>query len=178
MDFGAVLLLDLDDFKGVNDAHGHLVGDQLLTGIARRFELVTRNTDTLSRFGGDEFLYLAEGLKSVEEAEEVASRLIDVLTEPFIFNGLSLDQHASVGIIVWDETCQDSSELIQKADVALYEAKRLEPRSFRPIHPQHASRGRQSLRTRPAVTTSPADWRPLDALSAHRQSRHSRDHGL
>jgi diguanylate cyclase (GGDEF)-like protein/PAS domain S-box-containing protein len=122
---GAVLLLDLDDFKGVNDAHGHLVGDQLLNGIARRFELVTRNTDTLSRFGGDEFLYLAEGLKSVEEAEDVASRLIDVLTEPFIFNGLSLDQHASVGIIVWDETCQDSSELIQKADVALYEAKRL-----------------------------------------------------
>jgi diguanylate cyclase (GGDEF)-like protein/PAS domain S-box-containing protein len=122
---GAVLLLDLDDFKGVNDAHGHLVGDQLLTGIARRFELVTRSTDTLSRFGGDEFLYLAEGLTSVEEAEEVASRLIDVLTEPFTFNGLSLDQHASVGIIVWDETCQDSSELIQKADVALYEAKRL-----------------------------------------------------
>jgi diguanylate cyclase (GGDEF)-like protein/PAS domain S-box-containing protein len=123
--FGAVLLLDLDDFKGVNDAHGHLVGDQLLTGIARRFELVTRSTDTLSRFGGDEFLYLAEGLSSVEEAEEVAARLIDVLTEPFIFNGLSLDQHASVGIIVWDETCDDSHELIQKADVALYEAKRL-----------------------------------------------------
>jgi diguanylate cyclase (GGDEF)-like protein/PAS domain S-box-containing protein len=122
---GAVLLLDLDDFKGVNDAHGHLVGDQLLNGIARRFELVTRDTDTLSRFGGDEFLYLAEGLKNVEEAEEVATRLIDVLTEPFVFNGLSLDQHASVGIIVWDETCQDSSELIQKADVALYEAKRL-----------------------------------------------------
>ena len=122
---GAVLLLDLDDFKGVNDAHGHLVGDQLLTGIARRFELVTRSTDTLSRFGGDEFLYLAEGLSSVEEAEEVATRLIDVLTEPFTFNGLSLDQHASVGIIVWDETCQDSTELIQKADVALYEAKRL-----------------------------------------------------
>jgi diguanylate cyclase (GGDEF)-like protein/PAS domain S-box-containing protein len=122
---GAVLLLDLDDFKGVNDAHGHLVGDQLLTGIARRFELVTRSTDTLSRFGGDEFLYLAEGLSSVEEAEEVATRLVDVLTEPFIFNGLSLDQHASVGIIVWDETSDDSGELIQKADVALYEAKRL-----------------------------------------------------
>src|ERR1700691_943965 len=123
--FGAVLLLDLDDFKGVNDAHGHLVGDQLLTGIARRFELVTRSTDTLSRFGGDEFLYLAEGLSSVEEAEEVATRLVDVLTEPFIFNGLSLDQHASVGIIVWDETSEDSGDLIQKADVALYEAKRL-----------------------------------------------------
>ena len=62
---------------------------------------------------------------SAEEAEEVAARLIDVLAEPFSFNGLSLDQHASVGIIVLDETCEDSSELIQKADVALYEAKRL-----------------------------------------------------
>jgi EAL domain-containing protein (putative c-di-GMP-specific phosphodiesterase class I) len=61
----------------------------------------------------------------VEEAEEVATRLLDVLAEPFLFNGLSFDQHASVGIIVWDETCDDSAELIQKADVALYEAKRL-----------------------------------------------------
>jgi diguanylate cyclase (GGDEF)-like protein/PAS domain S-box-containing protein len=122
---GAVLLLDLDDFKGVNDAHGHLVGDQLLAGIARRFELVTRTTDTLSRFGGDEFLYLAEGIGSVAEAEEVATRLIDVLAEPFTFNNINFDQHASVGIIVWDNTCSNPSELIQKADVAMYEAKRL-----------------------------------------------------
>jgi diguanylate cyclase (GGDEF)-like protein/PAS domain S-box-containing protein len=123
--FGAVLLLDLDDFKGVNDAHGHLVGDQLLTGLARRFEFVTRTTDTLSRFGGDEFLYLAEGLGSPQEAEEVATRLIDVLAEPFSIHGLNLEQHASIGIVVFDGTSEDSSELIQRADVALYEAKRL-----------------------------------------------------
>jgi diguanylate cyclase (GGDEF)-like protein/PAS domain S-box-containing protein len=122
--FGAVLLLDLDDFKGVNDAHGHLVGDQLLTGLARRFEFVTRSTDTLSRFGGDEFLYLAEGLDSPEEAEEVAARLIDVLAEPFSIHGLNLEQHASIGIVVFDGNSEDSSELIQRADVALYEAKR------------------------------------------------------
>ncbi|MGB8179994.1 MAG: EAL domain-containing protein [Acidimicrobiales bacterium] len=132
--FGAVLLLDLDDFKGVNDAHGHLVGDQLLTGLARRFEFVTRSTDTLSRFGGDEFLYLAEGLNSPEEAEEVAERLIDALAEPFSIHGLSLEQHASIGIVVFDGTSEDSSELIQRADVALFEAKR-----------QH--RGRYSLFT-------------------------------
>jgi diguanylate cyclase (GGDEF)-like protein/PAS domain S-box-containing protein len=123
-DLGAVLLLDLDDFKGVNDAHGHLIGDQLLAGISQRFELVTRSTDTLSRFGGDEFLYLAEGLNSVAEAEEVATRLIDVLAEPFSFDGISLEQHASVGIVVWDNTCENPGELIQKADVAMYEAKR------------------------------------------------------
>jgi diguanylate cyclase (GGDEF)-like protein/PAS domain S-box-containing protein len=123
--YGAVLLLDLDDFKGVNDAHGHLVGDQLLTGLARRFEFVTRSTDTLSRFGGDEFLYLAEGLSTPEEAEDVAARLIDVLAEPFSIHGLSLEQHASIGIVVFDGTSEDASELIQRADVALYEAKRL-----------------------------------------------------
>lgn len=123
--YGAVLLLDLDDFKGVNDAHGHLVGDQLLTGLARRFEFVTRTTDTLSRFGGDEFLYLAEGLVSPQEAAEVATRLIDVLAEPFSIRGLNLEQHASIGIVVFDGTSEDSSELIQRADVALYEAKRL-----------------------------------------------------
>jgi diguanylate cyclase (GGDEF)-like protein/PAS domain S-box-containing protein len=122
--YGAVLLLDLDDFKGVNDAHGHLVGDQLLTGLARRFEFVTRASDTLSRFGGDEFLYLAEGLESASEAEEVANRLIDVLAEPFTINGLNLEQHASIGIVVFDGKGEDSSELIQRADVALYEAKR------------------------------------------------------
>ncbi len=122
--FGAVLLLDLDDFKGVNDAHGHLVGDQLLTGLARRFEFVTRSTDTLSRFGGDEFLYLAEGLDSPKAAEEVATRLIDVLAEPFTIHGLNLEQHASIGIVVFDGTSEDASELIQRADVALYEAKR------------------------------------------------------
>ena len=122
--YGAVLLLDLDDFKGVNDAHGHLVGDQLLTGLARRFEFVTRSSDTLSRFGGDEFLYLAEGLTSASEAEDVANRLIDVLAEPFTINGLNLEQHASIGIVVFDGKGEDSSELIQRADVALYEAKR------------------------------------------------------
>lgn len=122
--YGAVLLLDLDDFKGVNDAHGHLVGDQLLTGLARRFEFVTRSSDTLSRFGGDEFLYLAEGLTTMDEAEEVAARLIDVLAEPFTINGLNLEQHASIGIVVFDGKNEDCSELIQRADVALYEAKR------------------------------------------------------
>jgi diguanylate cyclase (GGDEF)-like protein/PAS domain S-box-containing protein len=122
--FGAVLLLDLDDFKGVNDTHGHLIGDQLLAGIARRFELVTRSSDTLCRFGGDEFLYLAEGLTSPGEAQEVAKRLLDVLAEPFSFGGVHLDQHASVGVVVWDATSADSSEFVQEADVALYEAKR------------------------------------------------------
>jgi diguanylate cyclase (GGDEF)-like protein/PAS domain S-box-containing protein len=120
----AVLLVDLDDFKGVNDTYGHVVGDQLLQGIAHRFQSVTRSTDSLSRFGGDEFLYLAEGLSAAEEAEEVAARLLAVLAEPFAIEGLSFEQRASVGMVIWDARVQDPSELIQNADVALYEAKR------------------------------------------------------
>ncbi|MHB8378675.1 MAG: sensor domain-containing protein [Acidimicrobiales bacterium] len=122
--FAAVLSLDLDDFKGVNDTHGHLVGDQLLVGIARRLELVTRASDTLCRLGGDEFLYLAEGLTSAAEAEGVADRLLDVMTEPFTFSGFSIEQRVSIGVVVFDETNANYRETVQGADVALYEAKR------------------------------------------------------
>jgi diguanylate cyclase (GGDEF)-like protein/PAS domain S-box-containing protein len=121
---GAVLLLDLDDFKGVNDTHGHLIGDQLLVSIARRLEQVSRTTDTLCRFGGDEFLYLAEGLTSPAEAEQMASRLLETLAEPFSVAGIHIGQHASIGVVLWDATRTDYAEIVQDADVALYEAKR------------------------------------------------------
>jgi diguanylate cyclase (GGDEF)-like protein/PAS domain S-box-containing protein len=125
-DLGAVLLLDLDDFKGVNDAYGHLVGDQLLVMIAHRFEKVTRSSDTICRFGGDEFLYLAEGLGSAAEAEKIAERLLGALSEPFKFEDVSIDQQASVGIVIWDNTSAHTGnvELVQNADASMYEAKR------------------------------------------------------
>jgi diguanylate cyclase (GGDEF)-like protein/PAS domain S-box-containing protein len=122
--WGAVMLLDLDDFQGVNDTFGHIVGDQMLFGLARRFEQVTRSSDTLSRCGGDQFLYLAEGLTSPAQAEEVAERLLGVLAEPFSLVGAHLEQHASIGVVVFDGTKKDCTELIQDADAALYEAKR------------------------------------------------------
>jgi diguanylate cyclase (GGDEF)-like protein len=121
---GAVLLLDLDDFKGVNDTHGHFVGDELLVTIARRLEQVTRSSDTLCRFGGDEFLYLAEGLSSPDEAGKIAGRLLDAFVEPFSVAGLELKQHTSLGVAIWDASSTDVSEVIQEVDVALYEAKR------------------------------------------------------
>ena len=121
---GAVLLIDLDDFKGVNDTHGHFVGDQLLTAIANRLELVTRSADTLCRFGGDEFLYLAEGLVTPNEAEVLAERLISVIAEPYNIAGSVIEQRASIGIVIWDATCNSFSETIQNVDAALYEAKR------------------------------------------------------
>ncbi|MFZ0768334.1 MAG: EAL domain-containing protein [Acidimicrobiales bacterium] len=120
---GAVLLLDLDDFKGVNDVHGHLVGDQLLVAVARRFEQVLRSADTVGRFGGDEFLYLAEGLSSPSDATDVANRLLETLTVPFVIGGVQIEQHASIGVVVWEGASKDPAEIIRDADVALYEAK-------------------------------------------------------
>ncbi len=122
---GALLLLDLDDFKGVNDTYGHLVGDQLLVDVARRLERVSRSTDTLCRFGGDEFLYLAEGVSGPEEAELIAQRFLAALEEPFLITGLSLEQRASLGVVVWDSNSTDVAEVVRDVDVALYEAKRI-----------------------------------------------------
>ncbi len=121
---GAVMILDLDDFKGVNDTHGHLVGDQLLIEVARRLEDVSRSSDTLCRFGGDEFLYLAEGLHNPGEAESVAARLLAALDEPFSIAGALIEQHASIGVVVWDDASPDRDQVVEEADVALYEAKR------------------------------------------------------
>jgi diguanylate cyclase (GGDEF)-like protein/PAS domain S-box-containing protein len=120
----AVLLLDLDEFKGVNDSLGHVVGDQLLVAVARRLESVTRASDTLCRFGGDEFLYLAETVSGSADAERAAERLLDALSRPFTIEGHRIEQRASIGIVVSDVDRADQSEYIQDADVALYEAKR------------------------------------------------------
>ena len=123
--YGAVLMLDLDDFKAVNDTHGHVIGDQLLIGVARRLDDVARTADTLSRFGGDEFLYLVEGVHHAEQIDHVAERLLAALTEPFVILGLEIVQRASVGVAVWDADTPVDAPIIEEADLALYEAKRL-----------------------------------------------------
>ncbi len=123
--FGAVLMLDLDDFKVVNDTHGHLIGDQLLVAVARRLQEVSRTSDTLSRFGGDEFLYLVEGVHQAEQAEHVAERLLAALEEPFVILGIEIEQRASIGVAIWDTTTPIDAPIIEEADLALYEAKRL-----------------------------------------------------
>lgn len=128
--YGAVLLLDLDDFKGVNDSFGHFVGDELLIESARRFQGVSRSSDTLCRLGGDEFLYLAEGLTSPLQAEAIATRLLQVLAEPMSFGPIDLEQRASIGVVIFDASNADLTDCVQDADVALYEAKRTRKNGF------------------------------------------------
>ncbi|MBW4077001.1 MAG: EAL domain-containing protein [Acidobacteria bacterium] len=123
-DLGAVLLLDLDDFKGVNDTYGHVVGDQLLRSVVQRLEEITRTSDTLCRFGGDEFLYLAEALDSPDQAHQLAQRVLRTFAQPFAVAGTFLQLGVSIGIVLWDGPGTSTTEVIQNADIALYEAKR------------------------------------------------------
>jgi diguanylate cyclase (GGDEF)-like protein/PAS domain S-box-containing protein len=120
----SLLLIDLDDFKTVNDTFGHVVGDTLLVQVATRLEGVTREADTLCRFGGDEFLYLAEGLNNDHDPERVAQRLIDSLELPFEVNDVTIYQKATIGVAVWDSHEILQEDAIRNADIALYHAKR------------------------------------------------------
>ncbi len=122
---GAVFLLDLDDFKGVNDTLGHHVGDELLVALADRLRLQTRVSDTLCRFGGDEFLLLVEDLESPHDVDDVAARLMSSFEDPFEVGGTSVIQQASLGIVPWSTGNEDPTSLFARADTAMYEAKRL-----------------------------------------------------
>ncbi|MDW7748772.1 putative bifunctional diguanylate cyclase/phosphodiesterase, partial [Halomonas sp.] len=119
----AVLFIDLDEFKPINDTLGHKVGDQLLISVARRLAGGLRTSDTLARFGGDEFVLLLPDLEHPGEAEEVAERLLLELTRPHKVSGHELHISASIGIAINDEPLEDPEKLLQHADMAMYKAK-------------------------------------------------------
>ena len=123
----ALLLLDLDRFKDINDGLGHETGDHLLVEVARRLAGGARPGDTVARLGGDEFAVVASGVTDAAEAEAVAAALQDVLDEPFELDGMVLHVGASIGIAVEDNAPGASLDnvtlLLQRADVAMYRAK-------------------------------------------------------
>jgi diguanylate cyclase (GGDEF)-like protein len=119
----AVMLMDLDRFKEVNDTLGHHNGDLLLQEVARRLIEVAGPCDTVARLGGDEFAVVLPDLAGADQAKEIAARTVDSLAEPFVIDDLSLEVGASIGIALAPEHGTDASALLQRADVAMYEAK-------------------------------------------------------
>ncbi len=120
----AMLYIDLDGFKLVNDSFGHNFGDMLLIRVAERLSKRIRESDTLSRLGGDEFAVVMVGLKTVEHAELLARTLLQVIASPFEIDGQTITIGASIGICLFPNQANDESELLQFADTAMYSAKR------------------------------------------------------
>jgi diguanylate cyclase (GGDEF)-like protein len=119
----AMLFLDLDRFKTVNDTLGHAVGDKLLQHVAHRLIALTRAGDTLARLGGDEFMLLVSSIRQIEDASKVADHVLNALKQPFRIDGHELHLSASVGISVFPFDGDDAETLVKHADVALYRAK-------------------------------------------------------
>jgi diguanylate cyclase (GGDEF)-like protein len=119
----AVLLLDLDAFKTVNDSLGHTVGDRLLVDVAARLQSALRDADTAARLGGDEFAILVESLPSQADANETAQRIIEALDAPFFIAGKEIFIHASAGITFAGVHGDTADELLRNADAAMYRAK-------------------------------------------------------
>lgn len=121
----ALLFIDLDDFKTVNDGLGHAAGDQLLTAVASRLRGVLRDTDVLARQGGDEFLVLIADLETAPSsaAEAVGGKLHEALMQPFLVDGAELRIAASIGVSVYPDDAADTEALLRHADAAMYRAK-------------------------------------------------------
>jgi diguanylate cyclase (GGDEF)-like protein len=119
----AVLFFDVDRFKNVNDSLGHLVGDRLLCAISGRLEGILRPSDTVARFGGDEFVVLIEDLVDIQSATAVAQRIQQEFRTPFDLAGTEVFASVSIGIAVWSERYSRPDELLRDADTAMYRAK-------------------------------------------------------
>lgn len=127
----ALLYVDLDGFKAVNDNYGHDVGDRLVQGIAQRLKQCIRRTDSVARIGGDEFTVLLERVASTNDIVVIAQKIIEVVTEPFDIKGQKLRVGTSIGIAVYPEAGQDAESLLKHADMAMYEAKAMPGSNFR-----------------------------------------------
>lgn len=120
----AVLFIDLDNFKRVNDSLGHDTGDVLIKKVGARFKNVISSADIVARIGGDEFIILQDNINSVGESENLALRIRNVLKESFIYMGNELYTSASIGISIYPDDGKDISSLLKNSDTAMYEAKK------------------------------------------------------
>jgi diguanylate cyclase (GGDEF)-like protein/PAS domain S-box-containing protein len=127
----AILFIDLDRFKVINDTLGHDIGDKVLVAVAKRLTETLRESDFISRWGGDEFVVILENLISIESITIVAQNIINALKEPIIIGSNQLVTTASIGISIYPENAEDANTLIKYADSAMYLAKDMGKNNFR-----------------------------------------------
>jgi diguanylate cyclase (GGDEF)-like protein len=176
----AVLFLNLDGFKTINDTHGHGVGDQLLVAVAHRLSHLLRSSDTMARLHGDEFVILCEDLDSPDQAYDIGTRLLAAMAAPFTLAAVRIESTVSIGIALADQHQHDPQQLLRDADTAMHQAKRrggAAQQTFNPRIPliagreglqrdlHHAVSGGQ-LRTvyQPIVTTADGKVTGFEAL--------------
>lgn len=172
---GALLLLDLDHFKMVNDSHGHPVGDELLRDLGMRLQGCMKATDTLARFGGDEFVVLLERIGAPEDAALVAERMLAALVnKPFVWKGNAIKLRTSIGITVFPDDDERADELIKNVDLALYAAKEAGRNGYhfysRAMHNKLRWQHRVSERLRAALETENFDLQYQPQVSMHDRS--------
>ncbi len=127
----AVMFIDLDGFKNVNDSHGHAIGDLALQAVASRLQRCVRSSDSVGRLGGDEFAIVLDGARLPADAALVGERIVAAMAEPLILEGHRLTLAASIGIAVYPEDGTDAATLLRNADAAMYEVKQAGRNGFR-----------------------------------------------
>lgn len=147
----AVLFLDLDRFKHVNDAFGHQIGDLLLKEVSRRLNSCVRATDTVARIGGDEFVIILNSLVKCSQAGAVASKIVNAMSHPFQLGGHELYSGVSVGIALFPADGTDVDTLLKHADIAMYQAKECGRGTFKFFSPDHNEKMVQRMQLEQAL---------------------------
>ncbi len=172
----AVLFLDLDRFKHVNDSHGHEAGDHLLQEVARRVRTAVRKEDTVVRMGGDEFIVVLQSLKDFELISLLASRINESLRAPIVVDGQRLVTTASIGVGLFPRDGNDMGELMRHSDTAMYQAKESGRNNFKLFSPAMARRLRErvaleaSLRLALERGQLQVHYQPIVEIASHRIS--------
>lgn len=159
----ALMFLDLDNFKDVNDSLGHGAGDELLKTIAQRIGTLLRDDDVVARFGGDEFVVLLSEVEDRAQVSTIARRVLTTVRQPYSIHGQTFRPSASIGIAMYPDSACDASALLQNADVAMYDAKRENKNDFR-FHDPEMNRDahrRLAMRSRITAAIENAEIRPV-----------------
>ncbi len=140
-----VMMIDLDQFKKINEAMGHAIGDRLLIQLSQRLSLMLRSVDTLARLGGDEFFILLEGFHSPREITAIAQRILGGISQPFFIDQTTAHTSASIGIVTDAANYKNSEHILRDVDIAMYEAKKNGSGQFRIFNQQMHKQAVESM---------------------------------